>query len=226
MDGLTWEVFDIMGTVAFAVSGAVVGIEKRMDIFGIIVLALLTAVGGGIVRDVLAGITPPTALCHVTDFMLSIVTAVIISTVYALLPLSRKRRHRILQVYNFCDTVGLASFTVTGMLTGLASGTANPYLFPVLLGVITAVGGGILRDLMAQRMPAVLYKDIYATASLMGALVACIVSSAIGLSGMAWLCFLLVLFLRWGALRFGWHLYHPRLGRLRQRDRQRRMPRS
>ena len=125
MDGLTWEVFDIMGTVAFAVSGAVVGIEKRMDIFGIIVLALLTTVGGGIVRDVLAGITPPTALCHVTDFMLSIVTAVIVSTVYALLPLSRKRRHRILQVYNFCDTVGLASFTVTGMLTGLASGTAR-----------------------------------------------------------------------------------------------------
>lgn len=58
MDSMTWAVFDIMGTVAFAVSGAMVGIEKRMDIFGIIVLALLTAVGGGMVRDVLAGVTP------------------------------------------------------------------------------------------------------------------------------------------------------------------------
>ena len=64
MDSLTWVIFDIMGTIAFAISGAMVAISRRMDIFGIIVLASLTAVGGGMVRDVLAGITPPMALCH------------------------------------------------------------------------------------------------------------------------------------------------------------------
>ena len=75
MDSLTWVIFDIMGTIAFAISGAMVAISRRMDIFGIIVLASLTAVGGGMVRDVLAGITPPMALCNVTDFMLSIIIA-------------------------------------------------------------------------------------------------------------------------------------------------------
>ena len=69
MDSLTGVVFDIMSTVAFAVSGAMVAIDKRMDVFGVIVLAALTAVGGGMVRDVLAGITPPMALCDITDFM-------------------------------------------------------------------------------------------------------------------------------------------------------------
>lgn len=225
MDGLTWQIFDCMGTVAFAVSGAVVGIEKRMDIFGILVLALLTAVGGGIVRDVLAGITPPTALCRVTDFMLSLVTAVLVSALYALLPLSRRRRHFLLQVYNVCDTVGLASFTVTGMLTGWAAQAANPYLFPVLLGVITAVGGGVLRDLLAQRMPAVLYKDIYATASLVGALAACLLGPTASAGGRAWICFVIVIFLRWGALQFGWHLYHPRPERFFWRAARRQAPR-
>jgi uncharacterized membrane protein YeiH len=117
--------------------------------------------------------------------------------------------------YNICDTIGLASFTITGMLTGIMRDAGNPYVLPVMLGVITAVGGGILRDLMAQRMPAVLYKDIYATASLAGALAACIVYPYIGLQAMVWLCFFLVIGLRFGALRFGWHLFHPRPGRWR-----------
>lgn len=215
MDSMTWAVFDIMGTVAFAVSGAMVGIEKRMDIFGIIVLALLTAVGGGMVRDVLAGVTPPAALCNITDFVLSIVMAVVVSLVYGAWPISRHGKKWILSAYNICDTIGLASFTITGMLTGIMRDAGNPYVLPVMLGVITAVGGGILRDLMAQRMPAVLYKDIYATASLAGALAACIVYPYIGLQAMVWLCFVLVIGLRFGALRFGWHLFHPRPGRWR-----------
>ena len=83
MDSSTWIVFDIMGTIAFAISGAMVAIEKRMDIFGIMVLALLTAVGGGMVRDVLAGVTPPMTLRNITDFMLSIVTAALVIVTYS-----------------------------------------------------------------------------------------------------------------------------------------------
>ena len=78
MDSLTWGIFDIMGTIAFAISGAMVAIQRKMDIFGTIVLAALTAVGGGMVRDVLAGITPPMALCNITDFMLSIIIAIVV----------------------------------------------------------------------------------------------------------------------------------------------------
>lgn len=210
MDSLTWVIFDIMGTIAFAVSGAMVAIERRMDIFGIIVLAALTAVGGGMVRDVLAGITPPMALCNVTDFMLSIIIAILASLAYSFWPFSPPNQRFMFGVYNMFDTVGLASFTITGMLTGLAKETGNPYVLPVLLGVITAVGGGILRDLMAHRMPAVLYKDVYATAALLGAVVSCALQDYLDIITMSWICFVLVISLRFSALRFGWHLFHPR----------------
>ena len=83
MDSLTWVIFDIMGTIAFAISGAMVAIQRKMDIFGTIVLAALTAVGGGMVRDVLVGITPPMALCNITDFMLSIIIAIVVSLLYS-----------------------------------------------------------------------------------------------------------------------------------------------
>ncbi|WP_026761432.1 trimeric intracellular cation channel family protein [Selenomonas ruminantium] len=210
MDSLTWVIFDIMGTIAFAVSGAMVAIQRRMDIFGIIVLAALTAVGGGMVRDVLAGITPPMALCNVTDFMLSIIIALLVSMAYSFWPYPPLNKNFMLWLYNMFDTVGLASFTITGMLTGLSRETGNPYVMPVLLGVITAVGGGILRDLMAHRMPAVLYKEIYATAALLGAVVSCSLQNYVDVVTMAWICFVLVILLRFSALHFGWHLFHPR----------------
>ncbi len=210
MDSLTWVIFDIMGTIAFAISGAMVAISRRMDIFGIIVLAALTAVGGGMVRDVLAGITPPMALCNVTDFMLSIIIALVVSFAYSFWPFATPNKNIMLLLYNVFDTIGLASFTITGMLTGLSQNTGNPYVLPVLLGVITAVGGGILRDLMAHLMPSVLYKDIYATASLFGAIVSCSLQDHVDVVAMAWICFVLVIVLRFSALFFGWHLFHPR----------------
>lgn len=210
MDSLTWVIFDIMGTIAFAISGAMVAISRRMDIFGIIVLAALTAVGGGMVRDVLAGITPPMALCNVTDFMLSIIIALVVSLAYSFWPFDTPNKYIMLLLYNMFDTIGLASFTITGMLTGLSQNTGNPYVLPVLLGVITAVGGGILRDLMAHLMPSVLYKDIYATASLFGAIVSCSLQNYVDVVAMAWICFVLVIVLRFSALFFGWHLFHPR----------------
>lgn len=210
MDSLTWVVFDIMGTLAFAVSGAMVAIQRHMDIFGIIVLAALTAVGGGMVRDVLAGCTPPAALCDITDFMLSIIIALMVAFAYSFWPYKEPNKNVMRWLYNIFDTVGLASFTITGMLTGLAKGAGNHYVMPVLLGVITAVGGGILRDLMAHRMPAVLYKDVYATASLAGAICACALQEQADVVTMAWICFAVVIGLRFSALYYGWHLFHPR----------------
>jgi len=209
MDSLTWVIFDIMGTIAFAVSGAMVAIQRKMDIFGTIVLAALTAVGGGMVRDVLAGITPPMALCNITDFMLSIIIAILLSLIYSFWPFSAPNKNFLLWLYNVFDTVGLASFTITGMLTGLSRDTGNPYVLPVLLGVITAVGGGILRDLMAHRMPAVLYKDVYATAALFGAVISCAMQNYADTITMAWVCFVLVIGVRFSALHYGWHLFHP-----------------
>lgn len=210
MDSITWGIFDSMGTVAFAVSGAMLAIEERMDLFGVSVLALLTAVGGGMVRDMLVGIAPPMALCNITDFMLAVVTALLVSWGCSIWSISDRSKRCIRFLYNFCDTIGLASFTITGLLIGKDCAAGNPYVLPVLLGVITAVGGGILRDLMAQRMPVVLYKGIYATASLAGAVAAVVFYPYIGMLPAVWLCFVLVIGLRFGALCFDWHLFHPR----------------
>lgn len=209
MDSLTWVIFDILGTIAFAVSGAMVGIGRKMDIFGITVLALATAVGGGMVRDLLVGITPPAALCNVRDFLLAIVIALLVSFLYAHYSLSAASKKTILRVYNLFDTIGLGAFTVTGMITGFSYNSGETYILPVLLGVITAVGGGIIRDVLANRLPSVLYKDFYAMASLIGAGIACLFYRDWGINTVSWLCFVGVIALRYGALCFNWQLFHP-----------------
>lgn len=204
---MTWMLFDWLGTVAFAVSGAMVGLSKRMDIFGVVVLAVLTAVGGGMVRDVLVGNTPPVALVQPVDLLLAIVTAVAVSVVYEVLPLTYERKKMMVFLYDVSDTIGLAAFTVTGVLVGMKVPGAA-YILPMMLGCITAVGGGMLRDLMAQKVPVVLRMDVYAVASLVGAFVMC-TAWPYGADGASWIGFFVVLLLRACAIHFGWQLYHP-----------------
>ena len=152
----TAAVFDIIGIIAFAFSGAIVGIIKRMDIFGITVLAVLTAVGGGILRDVLVGVIPPTTLVHPYGFILSIITSLFVCFLFETVKFSRKGKRIIAIVYNISDTLGLASFTVTGAVTGLTLYPESSIILPVTLGLITAIGGGIFRDILAHRVPVVL----------------------------------------------------------------------
>ena len=143
MINLTWIVFDILGTVAFAISGAMVGITKRMDIFGIAVLAILTAIGGGITRDLIVGINPPSAFQNPTDFMLAITFAFIVSIIYGFDWLRERKKNYLKILFDISDTLGLAAFTVTGALVGLNQAAGN-YVLAVVLGTLTAVGGGIL----------------------------------------------------------------------------------
>ena len=106
------------------------------------------------------------------------------------------------------DLIGTVAFAISGAITGIQK---KMDIFGVsILGLTAAVGGGILRDLMAHRMPSVLYKDIYATAALFGAIVACSLQNHVDVVAMAWICFVLVISLRFSALFFGWHLFHPR----------------
>ena len=207
---MTWILFDWLGTFAFAVSGAMVGLSRRMDIFGIVVLAILTAVGGGMVRDVLVGITPPVALSNPTDLLLSVATAVLVSVIYEYFHINHGSKQIAGFLYNACDTIGLASFTVTGALVGLRQGgPGSAFVLPIMLACITAVGGGMLRDLMAQRMPVVLRMDVYAVASLFGAFLMCLAWPLWGTGAASWIGFLSVLTLRTLALRYGWQVYHP-----------------
>ena len=212
-EAFTWQLFDWMGTIAFAVSGAMVGLSKKMDMFGITVLAVLVAVGGGMTRDVIAGLTPPMALQHPTDLVIAIVTAFVVSIIYETVLIDSRRRKRVSLIYNIFDTVGLGSFTVTGVMTGFSVPDGNYWALPVMLGFLTAVGGGILRDLFARRVPVVLNTDVYATASIAGALIICAANLYIGIEAAVWVGFMSVLIIRAVVLRFNLHLYHPKVGR-------------
>ena len=137
---LTWAVFEILGTVAFAFSGAAVGLARGMDVFGIALLSVVTAVGGGILRDVLAGIFPPFALRGPDGIVLALVTAAAVCIGFRYFRGPRRGRKLILFAYRVSDTAGLAAFTVTGVITAIHSYPGYRYVLPVLLGLITAVG--------------------------------------------------------------------------------------
>ena len=120
------------------------------------------------------------------------------------------RRQRLLTIFNVSDTIGLAAFTITGALTGVRVGGEDSYVLPILLAATTAVGGGMIRDVLAQRMPVVLYAEVYAAAALVGAFVFCTLRFTLGLEADSWLAFLIVLLIRFAAIHWNWSLYHPR----------------
>ena len=207
---LTWFVFDIIGTIAFSLSGALVGLSKKMDIFGVIVLSVSTAVGGGMIRDVLINVVPPTALVNTTNLILAIATATIVSILYGAYHITPTQKRRLIVMFHISDTLGLAAFTVTGVIAGLAQKDAQ-YTLPIFFGLLTAVGGGVLRDLMAQRMPTVLHADIYAVASFIGAFFVCFMQKMHGdMQAASWFGFFIVVLIRVGAIHFGWQIYHPK----------------
>ena len=207
---IIWYMFDMIGTIAFAVSGALVGVARKMDIFGMTVLALATAIGGGIVRDVLLGYFPPNSLRNVVYVTVVLAVTVIVFLIYN----SRYRKHamgpRSRASYLLADALGLASFTVTGASAGFKLYPELP-IFIVLLGTITAVGGGIIRDMLAQRIPSVLKEDVYALPSIIGGIVYYLMVTSSWSSMAVYGAFTVVLVIRLLAIKYNWSL--PKVGK-------------
>lgn len=207
---IIWYMFDMIGTIAFAVSGALVGVARKMDIFGMTVLALATAIGGGIVRDVLLGYFPPNSLRNVVYVTVVLAVTVIVFLIYN----SRYRKHamgpRSRASYLLADALGLASFTVTGASAGFKLYPELP-IFIVLLGTITAVGGGIIRDMLAQRIPSVLKEDVYALPSIIGGVVYYVMVTSSWERMAVYGAFTVVLVIRLLAIKYNWSL--PKVGK-------------
>ena len=207
---IIWYMFDMIGTIAFAVSGALVGVARKMDIFGMAVLALATAIGGGIVRDVLLGYFPPNSLRNVVYVTVVLAVTVIVFLIYN----SRYRKHamgpRSRASYLLADALGLASFTVTGASAGFKLYPELP-IFIVLLGTITAVGGGIIRDMLAQRIPSVLKEDVYALPSIIGGIIYYLMVTSSWESAAVYGAFTVVLIIRLLAIKYNWSL--PKVGK-------------
>lgn len=197
---------ELIGTVAFAASGAMIAVNKRMDVFGVAMLGLFTAVGGGAIRDVLLGNTPPLSFRQPVYAL----TAIAVSVIMFLKPVrSRYNRHgRAFDlILLIMDSVGLGVFSVVGAEVALR---ANSNLYSaVFVGLVTGVGGGIMRDVMAGQTPFVFVKHFYASASLIGALICALLWPFAGeipstLAGAG-----VVIVLRILAARYRWSLPRP-----------------
>lgn len=198
---------EMIGTVAFAASGALTAMRKKMDLLGVIVLGVVTAVGGGMIRDILLGISPPLAFRNPLAVIVAIAVSVILFISWV--------RHHLMHNQRLFDTVllvmdsiGLGVFSVMGIWNALDFSSERSTFLLVFVGVMTGVGGGVLRDILAGNTPYIFVKHVYACASLLGATVCALLWRVVPnyvamLTGM--LC---VLILRLLSAYFRWNLPH------------------
>ncbi|MGO4955885.1 trimeric intracellular cation channel family protein [Luteococcus sp. Sow4_B9] len=192
---------DFVGVFAFGISGGLVGVRRHFDIFGILTLAFVTALGGGIVRDLLLGLTPPANIQNLPLVLTALGAGLL--TFFVEGTIAKLRRAVLI-----ADAIGLGAFTVTGSLTAIANGSTG--LEAILVGVITATGGGVIRDVLAGRPPSVFSRELYALPALLGA----ILTDAAARFGVldipvvgrlvVWGLVVLVFGLRLAAIRFRW----------------------
>lgn len=165
-----YYIFEMIGIVAFAVSGAMVAISKRVDVFGVVLCGVITALGSGIIRDILIGISPPKFFSSYEYVLGAVITSIAVFLI-AFIFLDKYQQHSVMidTVNNIFDAIGLGIFTVTGAKVAYVSGFTTNGILVVSLATITGIGGGILRDLMLKEIPFVLKKRVYALASIIGA---------------------------------------------------------
>ena len=197
-------ILEIIGTVAFAISGAMVALKKHMDIFGVAILGCVTAVGGGVIRDLVLGITPPTMFESPVYMLLAVGVSLVV-----FIPAIRRaltRNHRVYELMmRVMDAVGLGIFTVMGIDRARGIGVQNVFLL-LFVGVITGVGGGVIRDVMAGDTPYIFVRHVYACASIAGAMTCILLIEPIGVVPAMVAGAAVVLVLRLLAAHFKWSL--------------------
>ena len=197
----TLLVLDLIGTFVFALSGAVAGLKERLDVFGVLVVSFAAASAGGIMRDLLIGAVPPAAISDWRYLGVSLLAGLIIFFWY---PVS-ERLQKLGNLVLVFDAAGLAVFAVAGTQKALGYGL-NPVM-SALLGMLTGIGGGMLRDALLSQVPTVLRSELYAVAALVGASVV-VAGDVLNFprTGMAIVGAVLCFAIRLIALRRGWHL--------------------
>ncbi len=156
---MIFDILDVLGTISFAVSGVLTAYHKRLDPFGVFIIAFVTAIGGGTLRDVLLGSTPVSWMVNI-----KYVYIISVSVIFALLFI-KKIAYLRKSLFLF-DTIGLGVFTIVGIEKGLEA-NFNP-LICLALGTMTASFGGVIRDILSNEIPVIFRKEIYATACILG----------------------------------------------------------
>ena len=200
---------DIVGVISFTISGALVAVRKKMDYLGVCILGVITAVGGGATRDIIIGRTPPVMF---QDPLYVFIALIVANVVFFFLYFhvngkSKPLVNHIFEKYLFLfDTVGLASFTINGVIVGETMTDGGIFLCS-FLGVMTGVGGGILRDLLANEVPAIFRKHVYAMASIAGAISTAVIWQFSEIAAVS-TGLVLVVLIRALAMHYKWNLPH------------------
>ena len=180
-------IIELVGTIAFASSGAMVGIKKEMDLLGVCVLGMTTAVGGGMIRDLILGVTPPIMFQNPVYALVAISFSILIFFwIYFHHGIKKSPFYDVYdKLMMLFDSLGLGLFTVSGVNAAVNMEYETTAFLQVFVGVLTGVGGGVLRDVMAQNMPYIFVKHVYASASILGAITCVIIGRMFGqLQGM------------------------------------------
>lgn len=202
------SVMEWLGTIAFAVSGSLVAISCSLDLFGVIIVGCVTAVGGGMIRDILIGNIPPQIFSNPIMLLVAVITSL---AVFIVAYINRKKfeklREKIEHLNILFDSIGLAAFSVAGVEIACLSQYSGNAVLAITLGMITGVGGGLLRDILVNEKPYILTKHIYAVASILGCAVYYVMSVYLNYSVLGTFVSLsLTVLIRLLAARFRWKL--------------------
>ena len=193
------QILDLFGTMAFAVTGAFKAIEHKSDIVGIIILSTITGVAGGVIRDITFGKLPPTAVVNTLYITITVSTAIVIFFLY---PSLKKHSDLFLKF----DAIGLGVFTIIGSIFAYNMFGLN-FLAMSISGVLTAIGGGILRDVFVNEIPMVFVKEFYASASFLGVVILfTLLSINTNLNLAAIIAMIMTTSIRLIAVKFQWNL--------------------
>lgn len=197
------EIFELVGVVAFAMAGVLVGIEYGFDVFGIFVLAFMTALGGGLFRDIILGNHPPVCFTHYSYIICVAITVVLFLVFLKIFDtrLARGDIEKLKALITFFDAIGLGIFCVTGTAFAINLGYGDNMLLCVASGLLTSIVGGMLRDVLANRKPVVLRKEIYAVAAIAGSILYYVLTPHIGITASTYLCAAIVVVIRMVSVR-------------------------
>lgn len=167
--GQLFMALELAGTISFAISGAMVAIKKRVDLFGVIFLGIITALGGGMLRDTMIGVVPPAMFQNPVNLAAAAGAALFVFLVAAAFKKKYLSEEKTIDsINNVVDALGLGAFTVIGVQATINAGFGENKILLIAMGLVTGIGGGLIRDLMVMEIPFVLRKRVYAVASLVG----------------------------------------------------------
>ncbi|GAB2573870.1 trimeric intracellular cation channel family protein [Gracilibacillus alcaliphilus] len=192
------EAFVYIGTIAFAISGSLLAIKKDLDMFGVLLLGLTTALAGGVIRDLMIGNIPPTNLVDPQYFLVSLLAS--LATI-----LFHEKFDRFEHGIAFFDAIGLGVFTAVGANAALSLDYSQPFLI-VAMGLVTGIGGGVLRDVFVREIPLVFRKEIYGLASIAGSVALIVTYSLLSPVISLYICLVVTLTIRILALKWKWNV--------------------